>query len=455
MYKPKVLIIGQSFNNNTGGGITLSNLFTGWPKNKLAVICSGYELGQNTNLKVCNNYYQLGWKEHKWIFPFNIIKRKYKSGKVILKEQTDFQKIEMPKSKWRLNLINHLFIPMVEFTGLRHFGSRLELSPALKTWLNDFSPDIIYMQASSLPDLKFCLQIQTYLNKPTTFHMMDDWPTIIPGSALFGSFWYRQIDANLRKVFANSTQLLSICDEMSTAYFKKYGYTFIPFHNPIDLDFWSKTQHRSYKLSARPEILYAGRTGLGIDTSLRMIAKAISYFNNQFNTSIQLILQTSERPNWIKNYSCVEYRPQVPYDQLPILFAKADFLLLPYDFSKKAIKYIQYSMPTKASEFMASGTPIIAFGPAPTAVIKYAKKYNWAKVITEYSLEAIALGIRQLVVCQSERESISANAKWMAKRNHDISKVSPSFKNVLMGTFTGEVESKMFVDKHVQKALSI
>ena len=455
MQKPKILIIGQSFNNNTGGGITLSNLFTGWPRNKLAVICSGYELDHNTNLKICNNYYQLGWKEHQWIFPLNIIKRKYPSGKVIFANRTDYQKIEIPKSQWRLNLIHKLFIPLVEFTGLRHFGSSLEFSADLKQWLNDFSPDIIYMQASSLPDLKFCLLIQTYLQKPATFHMMDDWPSIMADYGLFGRLWYRTIDVYLRKIFAQSTQLFSICEEMSNAYFKKYGHTFIPFHNPIDLDFWTQNQHQSFKLSDKPEILYAGRRGLGIDTSLKMVAKAITSINNQLNSKIKLVLQTSDKPAWIRNFECVEFRPQVSYDQLPIVFGQADFLLLPYDFSKKAIKYIQYSMPTKTSEFMASGTPIIAFGPAQTAVIKYAKKYNWAKVITENSLDAIADGIKQLVVSQYERELISTNAKIIASKNHDIHKVSTQFKNILLDTFILKTDSAKIATTSISQVLSV
>jgi hypothetical protein len=37
MYFPKVLIFGQPFNNKHGGGITLSNLFSGWDKDKIAV----------------------------------------------------------------------------------------------------------------------------------------------------------------------------------------------------------------------------------------------------------------------------------------------------------------------------------------------------------------------------------------------------------------------------------
>jgi hypothetical protein len=34
---PKILIIGQTFHKKDGGGITISNLFYGWPIDRLAV----------------------------------------------------------------------------------------------------------------------------------------------------------------------------------------------------------------------------------------------------------------------------------------------------------------------------------------------------------------------------------------------------------------------------------
>jgi len=34
---PRVLIVGYNFDLVTGGGITLSNLFDGWPRERLAV----------------------------------------------------------------------------------------------------------------------------------------------------------------------------------------------------------------------------------------------------------------------------------------------------------------------------------------------------------------------------------------------------------------------------------
>lgn len=68
-YYPKILIVGQSFNLQSGGGITLTNLFYGWDKNNIAVAA---ETIGNPGFEVCKKYYQLGSLEIGRRFPFNL-----------------------------------------------------------------------------------------------------------------------------------------------------------------------------------------------------------------------------------------------------------------------------------------------------------------------------------------------------------------------------------------------
>ena len=175
---PKVLIISQPFNNDTGGGITLSNLFAGWERDKVAVVCSGYVLQNNIDTSICNTYYQLGEKEQKWIFPFNLVKRKYKSG-LIKFDNKKIQNLTFEKSKVRVKLIMDWFMPVLHYTGLIHVSKRLELSTGLREFLDEFNPDVLYVQAEDRERVAFCLELYDYVKKPMVFHMMDDWPSII------------------------------------------------------------------------------------------------------------------------------------------------------------------------------------------------------------------------------------------------------------------------------------
>lgn len=432
MVLPKVLIINQPFNTNTGGGITLSNLFAKWDRDKLAVSCSGYLLTEDMDTKLCNNYYQLGSKERKWIFPFNILSRNYYSGSIQFGTKTKVNnKIVTQKSKFRVNFIEKYMLPIFDYLGIKHFMAKFELSEQFKSWLDELNPDILYTQAARREDILLCVQIRDYLNKPLVFHMMDDWPATLGKNGFMKNYWERKINKEFQQLLDKTDVALSISDYMGEEYKKRYGKNFITFHNPICLEFWKNAQRTDYKLSANPEFLYAGRVGLGIDVSLRNIAEAIKKVNKEMGAHIKFVLQTREPPVWIKNYRCVEYQNFVAYEELPRVFADADFLVLPYDFSDKSMNFIKYSMPTKATEYMVSGTPILIFAPEDTALVKYAQKLNWAMVETENNVGLLAKKIKKMVENESLRKKIAQNAINIAEKNHGIVAVSNKFAQVL------------------------
>jgi glycosyltransferase involved in cell wall biosynthesis len=430
MTLPKVLIVGQPFNNNTGGGITLSNLFNGWDRDKLAVACSGYLLLDNIDTEVCNTYYQLGYKEHKWSFPFNFLQRKYFSGLVKF-DKKRIQDLTIPKSRLRVKIIMNFIYPLLDYLGLTHFIKKTSLSEDFCSWLKDYNPDIVYVQPSSRDAILFYLSLESYLKKPLIFHIMDDWPSTINENGLFKKYWQNKIDLELRQLLDRASLLMSISDEMAREYKDRYKKDFITFHNPIDIEFWKKHQRTSYGLNENPTILYAGRIGLGIDTSLELIAKAIQMVSEDLKINLKFILQVKEKPLWIDKYQCVDYKKFSPYSDLPRIFSESDFLLLPYDFSPKSIKYIKYSMPTKAPEYMMSGTPIIIFAPEETAIVKYANEFILAKIITRNEVSEVYNGIKQLIENKELRQRIAENAKIIAERNHNSIDVTNRFKKVI------------------------
>jgi len=426
----KILIIGQPFTNNSGGGITLTNLFSGWEKDKIAVACSPWLLSNNIDTSLCDTYYQLGHKEHKWIFPFNLMAHKYFSGIVKIYDAIINNKTSS-RSNLRVRIIMDYFYPLLRYIGLYHGLSRTELSNDFCNWVNDFKPDIIYAQAAFRHDVQFCVHVHNYLKKPLIFHMMDDWPSLIGNRGLFKKYWHKKIDNEFRILLGKATLLLSISDSMSQEYKKRYGKDFHVFHNSIDIEFWKKHQRIDYTMGNSPTILYAGRTGLGINASLENIAKAVQYLNKELNLGIKLKLQIAENLSWIDNYSCIECNSFVSYKDLPKVFSEADFLILPYDFSEESIKFVQYSMPTKAPEYMISGTPIIIFAPEATAIVKYAKEYQWAKLVTTNNVNELAKVIMELLKNKEERQEIGQNAIRIAEERHNSIKVTNDFRNLL------------------------
>ena len=435
MQLPKVLILNQPFVTDTGGGITLSNLFSGWDRDKLAVACLGYVLTPTIDSTICNNYYQLGDDERNWIFPFNILSRTYKSGPIKFTDTSKKNVVEeATKSKTRVSFLNTYLNPLLEYTGLSQIITKTTLSPKFKEWLDDYSPDVIYVQCPTRESILFCIEVIKYLKKPSVFHMMDDWPMLIGVKGFFRSYWKNKIDEEFKTLLKMVDTHLGICDYMAEAYKRRYGIDFITFHNPIDLSFWQKGQKKQYKLSSAPKLMYAGRIGLGIDNSLKTIAAAVAKINEEMQMNIQFVIQSIEPPSWVKNYPAAVHKNFVPYSQLPFEFGSPDFLILPYDFSPESLAYIKYSMPTKASEYMTSGTPIVIYAPKETALVDYAEQNKWATIVTDQKESKLVDGLKKVILDENYRRNIAETAKNVAIKRHDIRIVTKDFQQILTNT---------------------
>lgn len=72
---PRILVVtGNNFNLVTGGGITLTNLFRGWPADRLANL---HDDATPVDRTVCRNFYRLTEEEIRWVWPFSLLRRSY------------------------------------------------------------------------------------------------------------------------------------------------------------------------------------------------------------------------------------------------------------------------------------------------------------------------------------------------------------------------------------------
>lgn len=428
MIFPKILILNQPFTKTTGGGITLSNLFEGWDKDKIAVACTPHYFNQKIETTVCDTYYRLGEKEYKNKFPFNLLQHSYPSGPIDFKTATPEKEKVIKKVESRKNLLDKFLYPSLEYIGLFHDLTRIEISAEFQHWLDTYEPEIIYVQAFSLEGVRFCLAVEDYLNKPMVFHMMDDWPSSVSERGPFKKYWAKKIDAEFRALLNKSSLLLSISEGMTRAYKKRYDKEFIPFHNPIHLNFWKKDQRTEYELNDCQELLYSGRTGIGINDSLQLTAQAVEEINAELGSCLTFILRAGEKPVWIDKYKSAQFKNYVDYQEIPKTLAEADLLILPYDFSEESIKFVKYSMPTKASEYMMSGTPTLLFAPEETALADYARTHDCFELVLQNDIESLKKAIKTLLQDKKRRRQLGQTAAEVAERYHDADKVVADFR---------------------------
>jgi glycosyltransferase involved in cell wall biosynthesis len=434
MSYPRVLIFGQAFNTYSGGGITISNLFKGWPVEKIAVATSGVQL-INVSSGICNTYYQLGREEVMWIFPFNFFLPSYTSDPKSFNSNTKSKNAQNTPGIKNL-LISNIFAPFFRWCGLYLYTSRIFLSDKLKNWLSVFKPEVLYIQVSSRDGILLAKELCAYLKIPSAIHMMDDWPATISNKGLFKHFWNRKIDAEFRQLLNMVDLHLSISDAMTTEYLVRYNKNFIPFHNPVETESWIHNCKYNFEINDRNvSVLHAGRIGTGITDSLNEIAAAIDEMNSK-GYNIKLYIQAPAANfrvlKLLRSHKCIIINPVAEYDQIPKIFSSADILLLANDFSVRGIAFLKFSMPTKATEYMISGTPIFVYAPAESAVSKLFLQNECGLCISEHNKYAIIKGLKYLINNEAYRKKISENAVKLAKEIFDAKKVRKEFQQLLL-----------------------
>lgn len=429
MQYPKILIIGQSFNKNTGGGVTMSNLFTGWPKNNISV-ASNSNLLNSIDTSVCDTYFQLGYNGKLHPFPLSIILPKIQTGILPISNSSSHTDKVQPVKGGSYKFIYKFLSATMHFFGVYNLFYKLKITKEFRQWLLAWNPDVIYTQLASLELIRFVSQLEKEFNKPIAIHMMDDWPVTINKPGIFYAYWQRIIDKEFRQLLKKTTVFQSISDAMSEEYTRRYGKNSIPFHNPIDINFWKPGKIKNYEVKEQFTILYAGRIGFGIANTISDIATAVNEISKT-NSKIVFEIQTGdvEPLNKLVTFNKnVQWVKPINYNQLPDKFSNADILLLPQDFDKKSIDFLRYSFPTKVSEYMISGTPVLVYGDVQTGLTKYAIKNKWAYVVTEPKIEKLVNAINDLFNDINLRKQLGTLAQSIALEKEDANIVKNNFR---------------------------
>jgi glycosyltransferase involved in cell wall biosynthesis len=429
---PRVLIFGHTPGRKSGAGITTFNLFSEWPKDKLAAAAP---LINNSDFDLCGNFFKLGFDEERSIFPFNLVQRKTYSGPLSPGANASWNgndengPIEVKKSFYGKRL-KRLINDLLHFSGLYYFIYRLHVSKKFLDWFDQFSPEIIYTHLSKYEHIVFLNQLSGMRKIKIVVHITDDFPMDLPKAGILHFYWKDKIQQGYTDFFKKCECRLSICKEMSEEYYFRYHLSFYPFFNGIDMDKWQVSTRRSWEKQGIFSILYAGRIGRGMKRSLFRIMKVIDRMGKK-DYQIELQLQSGKIPNSFRKFAnkskFIKINSFVEYSSLPDTFSKADVLIIPMDFDGPEYRFIRLSMPTKVPEYMISGTPVLVFANKSSALAQYAMEKSWAQVVTDNSERRLESAIDELYNRAELRQELAERAVLEARQHHDLIKVRSEF----------------------------
>lgn len=406
---PKVLLISvDPFNRSNGIGITLSNIFEGWEKDKIAQI---YISDINPIQDVCNNYFHLKPKAAYWDYYFRFLLAKF--NKRYLTEGVPAAVPLTSTNKTIKNIIHINLRAILDF-------SPLLLPNNLIKWIRQFDPDIIYSNLASARMIKLTNIIAENLNKPIVPHFMDDWPLILFTQNELGGLARKYFEKYFKKMLRMSNGGLCISNLMSVEYQKRYELPFTTIGNCVD-DSAFICPNSSDSLPVF-KIIYVGGLHLNRWESILDIAKAIEQINKS-GQSIQLIIYSPEEDVTSYQYHFQSFKNtilkgSIKGKQVLSVLKNASMVLYVESFKDNFIKFIRYSLSTKIPQYMASGKPILAYGPTYLASIQHIIKSNSGMVISNNDKQDLSQTIEKIILNKKLLTELGNNGFTYAKKHH-------------------------------------
>lgn len=101
----------------------------------------------------------------------------------------------------------------------------------------------------------------------------------------------------------------------------------------------------------------------------------------------------------------------MPLEKKYEIMEKAHCFLIPSTFNEQNHSHYKFSFPTKLTELIASGRPILSYGPQDTATNRFLSHYNIGIQVNQRSIEKIALELLEFIESYTQRAEVSYSTR--------------------------------------------
>lgn len=275
-----------------------------------------------------------------------------------------------------------------------------------------FSPDVIYcrpIDSSKLFDATFAIKERFKL--PLITHFMDDWVLRYQNKQ---NISFKLWEKNILKLIRLSDVNLAISQKMADSYTFRYGGRWHVLANGASQTNISKT------IEASPPgrkfiIRYMG--GAADDMNFQSLVDFAYAIESDATLKSEISFEIYTMPWYldklkkhIGKYSCCSIKKLVEEDEYYKLINTSNCLLIAYNFDRDTEKYVALSMANKMPECLASGVPVIAFGPSSIATVSFLEKNGLACIINKRTSSLIKSKLNEILVNSLQYKTMGARA---------------------------------------------
>ena len=352
---PRVLIISNnSFSNVFNNGKTLEALFFSLPKENLAQLF--FHEGSLPDFSFCENY----WK----ISEIDLIKS-LRYGKKCIGNKVDDVTV-------RDNSISKSYPRFLQFikdkTGnlFRDVLWRFVKweSPAFKQWINVFNPDLLFFVGSSAAfSSRIALKLSSEFSLPLAVYYTDDYLFSLSRNTILERIKYNRVKRLYNRVIKNSSAQFVIGNLMADEYSQFFNKTFNPIMNSVSIESYEEP-----KIQDSITIAYFG--GLHLNR-WKMLSRLSSLLPHNCSLHVYTAPENiTEEVVDVFEKTGVVYKGVLSGAALKEEMKQADVLLHVESDDKDNRRFTRLAISTKIPEYLATGRPVLGFGPSEVASMK-------------------------------------------------------------------------------------
>lgn len=300
----------------------------------------------------------------------------------------------------------------------------------LARWLDREAPTCIFLApgvAKFIYDI--ALRIGDERGIPIVSYICDEYYFVKQPKSKLDQLRLGLLKAKIEKLMGRSRHLMVICDELKELY-----------SNTFDVPATTLMTGTSYPMADVPalteqpgEICYFGNIRCNRYVSLREVGRELDAINRDRGTNFKLKIYTSEKDPEIlgcfRDIASVELCGFLTGAAFEQAFHDARLLLHVEAFDEDSIDFVQHSVSTKIADSLASGIPLLAYGPSCVSSMKHLMRHECAITATDQA--ELRTMLETALFDGNARKTAAENGLRTARKYHDSDRTGALLREII------------------------